>query len=207
LYALQRQQTDDCSDYFACVRARAPHAAAAAAPRRQQFDAIKSLITLHPSSEASLARLAADERTTLCIVSGSERERLVEFFGSLRCWLVAENGVFIRSPELAGAPAGEGWTMSVENPHLEWLESVQHVFDYFCERTPRSFVERRETSLVWNYKYSDPEFGRLQARDLLQHLWTGPISNAAVDVIQGSKSVEVRPTGISKGVAIERTEV
>ena len=31
-----------------------------------------------------------------------------------------------------------------------------------------------------------------------QHLWTGPISNAAVDVVQGSKSVEVRPIGVSK---------
>ena len=38
----------------------------------------------------------------------------------------------------------------------------------------------------------------LQARDLLQHLWTGPISNAPVDIVQGSKSVEVRPVGISK---------
>jgi trehalose 6-phosphate synthase/phosphatase len=38
----------------------------------------------------------------------------------------------------------------------------------------------------------------VQARDMLQHLWTGPISNAAVDVVQGSKSVEVRPVGVSK---------
>ena len=66
----------------------------------------------------------------------------------------------------------------------EWMESVQLVFDYFCERTPRSFVEARHTSVVWNYKYADVEFGRLQARDLLQHLWTGPISNAPVDIVQ-----------------------
>ena len=45
---------------------------------------------------------------------------------------------------------------------------------------------------------TDVEFGRLQARDLLQHLWTGPISNAPVNIVQGSKSVEVRPVGISK---------
>ena len=51
---------------------------------------------------------------------------------------------------------------------------------------------------------ADPDFGRQQARDLLQHLWTGPISNAAVDVIQGAKSVEVRPIGESKGAAVER---
>lgn len=46
--------------------------------------------------------------------------------------------------------------------------------------------------------YTDVEFGRLQARDLLQHLWTGPISNAPVDIVQGSRSVEVRPVGFSK---------
>ena len=180
--------------------------AAVEAPRRQrqQFDQIKSMVSLHPVSEQALKRLAADPHTTLCIVSGSERSRLEEFFGGLRCWLVAENGVFVRCPDRAGSPHGRGWVTTAEHANLEWLESVQLVFDYFCERTPRSFVERRETSLVWNYKYSDPEFGRLQARDLLQHLWTGPISNAAVDVIQGSKSVEVRPTGISKGLVIER---
>lgn len=31
---------------------------------------------------------------------------------------------------------------------------MQLVFDYFRERTPRSYVEVRETSLVWNYKYA-----------------------------------------------------
>lgn len=44
----------------------------------------------------------------------------------------------------------------------------------------------------------DVEFGRLQARDLLQHLWTGPIANAPVEVIHDSRSVEVRAVGITK---------
>ncbi|MEW5311818.1 MAG: hypothetical protein WDW38_003503 [Sanguina aurantia] len=52
--------------------------------------------------------------------------------------------------------------------------------------------------------YADVEFGRIQARDLLQHLWTGPISNAPVEIIQGGKSVEVRPVGITKGLAMQR---
>jgi trehalose-6-phosphatase len=107
-------------------------------------------------------------------------------------WLAAENGMFLRHTH------GEWMTTMPEPLNMDWVESVQLVFDYFCERTPRSFVETRETSLVWNYKYADGEFGRVQARNMLQHLWTGPISNAAVDVVQGSKSVEVRPVGVSK---------
>ena len=37
---------------------------------------------------------------------------------------------------------------------------------------------------MWNYKYADVQFGRIQARDLLQHLLTGPISNAPVDIVR-----------------------
>ncbi|GMH02550.1 hypothetical protein Nepgr_004389 [Nepenthes gracilis] len=85
-----------------------------------------------------------------------------------------------------------------------FMSTFQHVFEYFTEQTPRSHCELRETSLVWNYKYADFEFGRLQARDMLQHLWTGPISNASVDVVQGSRSVEVRAIGVTKGFAIDR---
>lgn len=45
----------------------------------------------------------------------------------------------------------------------DWMDAVKVVFEYFCERTPRSFVETRDTSLVWNFKYADVEFGRIQA--------------------------------------------
>lgn len=52
--------------------------------------------------------------------------------------------------------------------------------------------------VYYNSASADFEFGRLQARDMLQHLWTGPISNASVEVVQGSRSVEVRPVGVTK---------
>lgn len=67
-----------------------------------------------------------------------------------------------------------------------------------------TLAQVRESSLVWNYKYADVEFGRVQARDLLQHLWTGPISNAPVDIVQGARSVEARPVSVSKGASMAR---
>jgi len=171
---------------------------------------IKTTSRVHPVSQECLQRLCDDPTTTLCIFSGSERNRLSQAFAHLpKLWIAAENGCFIRPPlegkhsTLSAGDPGK-WITMVETSNFDWIESVQLVFDYFCERTPRSYVETRETSLVWSYKYADPDFGRQQARDLLQHLWTGPISNAAVDVIQGAKSVEVRPIGVSKGAAVER---
>jgi trehalose-6-phosphatase len=119
-------------------------------------------------------------------------------FASLPVWLAAENGAVVRPPDT------QEWMTVMETSGGEWKESVQLVLEYFCERTPRSFVEQRGTSLVWNYKYADVEFGRIQARDLLQHLLTGPISNAPVDIVRGAKSIEVRPVGVSKGSSMER---
>ncbi|GMY23137.1 alpha,alpha-trehalose-phosphate synthase [UDP-forming] 1-like, partial [Fagus crenata] len=51
---------------------------------------------------------------------------------------------------------GEWMTTMPEHFNMEWVDIVRNV-----------------------------EFGRLQARDMLQHLWTGPISNASVAVVQG----------------------
>ncbi|KAK7850306.1 Alpha,alpha-trehalose-phosphate synthase [UDP-forming] 1 [Quercus suber] len=128
----------------------------------------------------------------------SNNRLLILNFGEYDMWLAAEHGMFLRLTK------GEWMTTMPEHLNMEWVESVMHVLEYFTERTPRSHFERRATSLVWNYKYADVEFGRLQARDMLQHLWTGPISNASVDVVQGGRSVEVRAVGVTKGAAIDR---
>nr|CAD1834005.1 unnamed protein product [Ananas comosus var. bracteatus] len=162
-------------------------------------DQIKEMeLKLHPELKGPLATLCDDPQTTVVVLSGSDRSVLDDNFGEFNMWLAAENGMFLR------LTSGEWMTTMPEHLNMDWVDSVKHVFEYFTERTPRSHFEHRETSLVWNYKYADVEFGRLQARDMLQHLWTGPISNAAVDVVQGSRSVEVRSVGVTKGAAIDR---
>ncbi|KAF6996875.1 hypothetical protein CFC21_013160 [Triticum aestivum] len=166
---------------------------------RRGGDQIKEMeLKLHPDLKGPLRALCEDESTTVIVLSGSDRSVLDENFGEFNLWLAAEHGMFLRPTD------GEWMTTMPEHLNMDWVDSVKHVFEYFTERTPRSHFEHRETSFVWNYKYADVEFGRLQARDMLQHLWTGPISNAAVDVVQGSRSVEVRSVGVTKGAAIDR---
>lgn len=162
-------------------------------------DQIKEMeLKLHPELKEPLTALCNDPKTTVIVLSGSDRRVLDKNFGEYDMWLAAENGMFLRHTN------GKWMTTMPEHLNMEWVDSVKHVFEYFTERTPRSHFEPRDTSLVWNYKYADIEFGRLQARDMLQHLWTGPISNASVDVVQGSRSVEVRAVGVTKGAAIDR---
>ncbi|XP_052207545.1 alpha,alpha-trehalose-phosphate synthase [UDP-forming] 1-like [Diospyros lotus] len=168
-------------------------------PGRRGGDQIREMeLKLHPELKEPLTALCNDPNTTIVVLSGSSRAVLDDNFAEYNMWLAAENGMFLRFTR------GDWMTTMPEHLNMEWVDSIKHVFEYFTERTPRSHFEPRDTSLVWNYKYSDLEFGRLQARDMLQHLWTGPISNASVDVVQGSRSVEVRPVGVTKGAAIDR---
>ncbi|XP_061355694.1 alpha,alpha-trehalose-phosphate synthase [UDP-forming] 1-like isoform X2 [Gastrolobium bilobum] len=168
-------------------------------PVEKTGDQIKEMeLKVHPELRKPLTALCSDPNTTVVVLSGSSRNVLDNNFKEYDMWLAAENGMFLHPSK------GEWMTTMPEHLNMEWVDSVKHVFEYFRERTPRSYFEEREASLVWNYKYADVEFGRLQARDMLQHLWTGPISNASVDVVQGSRSVEVRAVGVTKGAAIDR---
>jgi trehalose 6-phosphate synthase/phosphatase len=202
------------------------------APRapKKHFDQIQALSKVNPTAYECLQALSKQPNTEIVIFSGSEKERLEEVFGDLDVWLAAENGTVCRPSSTSyrsanstssninnksnsnsvssgnniKSKAKKKWVTLLDAPVGEWIESVTLVFEYFCERTPRSFVEQRGTSLVWNYKYADVEFGRIQARDLLQHLLTGPISNAPVDIVRGGRSIEVRPVGVTKGTSMER---
>ncbi|KDD73644.1 glycosyltransferase, partial [Helicosporidium sp. ATCC 50920] len=187
--------------YNATLTQAVPHISLGGAPK-DHYDERRALTRVHPQALGALRALASDPSVLVLLVSGCTQALLEAAVGEARdaprLWVAAENGVSVRDPG-----SGE-WVPALELGDSAWMSAVQLVFEYFCERTPRSFVESRETSIVWNWKYADPEFGRLQARDLLQHLLAGPISNAYVDIVRGSKSIEVRPVGISKGLCVEK---
>ncbi|KAG7591950.1 Alpha-alpha-trehalose-phosphate synthase [Arabidopsis thaliana x Arabidopsis arenosa] len=155
-------------------------------------------LKLNPELKGTLKALCNDPKTTVVVLSRSDKNILDKNFGGYNIWLAAENGMFEKHT------TGEWVTNMPQNMNLDWVDSVKNVFNYFTDRTPRSFVKSSETSLVWNYEFADVEFGRAQARDLLQYLWAGPISNASVDVVRGNHSVEVHAIGETKGTAIGR---
>ena len=169
-----------------------------------RFDQLKHASDINPECRRHIEELSEDPANIVVVFSGSMRHSLEKKFIGLNVWLAAENGFFLRPPIVDRPSLNEDWIPMQEETTLDWMQSVELVFEYFAERTPSSYVDVRGTSLVWNYKFADVDFGRLQARDMLQHLWTGPISQQQVDIIQGAKSVEARPVGITKGKMMER---
>uniref|UniRef100_A0ACD5W4Y7 Uncharacterized protein n=1 Tax=Avena sativa TaxID=4498 RepID=A0ACD5W4Y7_AVESA len=152
-------------------------------------------LKLNPELKGPLKTLCDDDNTTVIVVSGYGKEVLDENFKEFKMWLAAENGMFLRRP-------GEQWIVTTaEHLKISCSDSVKKLIKYYTARTPKSYQEQRETSFVWNYKYAD-DFGRNQAKDMLQHLGAYSSSNQSAHVIEGRRSIEVRPVGVTKGNAV-----
>lgn len=62
----------------------------------------------------------------------------------------------------------------------------------YTETTDGSFIEPKESALVWHHQYADHDFGSCQAKELLSHL-ESVLVNEPVVVRRGHQIVEVKP--------------
>ncbi len=159
----------------------------------------------------SIRRLAADPNTTVVVLTSRGRELCESLLGDSSAagvWIAAENGYYLRRGVSAGTGTGSGgtpqWHTMFDNVDMSWMAEVRSVFQYFTERTPKSFIEERDTYIAWHYRDCEEEFGESQAHDLMTHLVSGPLANTSTQVINHSRIVQVRPTGVSKGFIAER---
>jgi len=140
-----------------------------------------------------LKDLSTDSKTTAAVVSGRSRADLEGWFGALpNIWLAAEHGAVLRSP------ASNRWESAHPNTSDDWKGRVYPVLDHFVARTPGSFIEEKEFSLVWHYRMADPEFGDWLANDLVANL-EQMLAESPARAVKGQKTVEVKLVWANKG--------
>ena len=114
---------------------------------------------------AVLTDLASQPGSRVVVASGRPRSDLERWFGAIpRLWLVAENGMLTRSPRL------RTWETPARRGRPAWDEHVRPFLEHYVDRTPGSFVETKEYTLVWHYGLADPEFGEWLANELTSSL-------------------------------------
>ncbi|KAL6772144.1 TSPSP1 [Auxenochlorella protothecoides x Auxenochlorella symbiontica] len=164
--------------------------------------------TLVPQGESSsrpgdavlrvLQGLTANPANTVYVISGRARTELESFFsGVSRLGLAAEHGFYWRPP------GSEAWSTQDPEARFDWRDIVLPILQVYKESTDGSYIEAKESALVWHYHDADPDFGSWQAKELLDHL-EGVLSNEPIEVVPGQSIVEVKPQGVSKGRVVER---
>jgi len=154
-----------------------------------------------PSSRIlkALELLSEDDKNTVYVITGRPREVVSNWFKSVHnLGLAAEYGAIMKAP---GSYSWESHFSSSGN----WKQSAKEIMTGYSERTEGSFIMEKESSVVFNYREADVEFGAYQAKELLSHLEF--LLNPFMDEIQiaeGIGYVEVKPIGINKGTALYR---
>jgi len=139
-----------------------------------------------------LDQLAKHPGNEVVLISGRDRETFDRWFSGRAYTLIVEHGVWTKQP-------GEDWRL-IETLNNEWKSSIQPVMDFFVDRTPGTFIEEKNFSLVWHYRKADTELGQLRANELKEDL-TGLIANHNLEIMEGSKVIEVKNAGVNKGRA------
>ncbi len=145
-----------------------------------------------------LERLAQDRHSTVALISGRTRADLERWFAEIPgLWIAAEHGAVLWSP------IARNWELPHHTTSDEWKKRVYPILEHFVDRTPGSFIEAKEFSLVWHYRMADPEFGEWLANDLVANL-DHMLAESPVKAVKGQKTVEVKSLWANKGEVCSR---
>jgi len=140
-----------------------------------------------------LQALAQHPQNEVVIISGRSKGTLDQWFGDLTVDLVGEHGAWIKEKETA-------WQI-IEPLKKEWKEQIRPTLELYVDRTPASFIEEKEFSLIWHYRKVDPELASVRTKEL-ENLLLHITTNLPLEVVKGNKVIEVKNTGIHKGRAV-----
>ena len=132
----------------------------------------------------------------MVIVSGRDASTLEAWLGDTGVELVAEHGGMRFDAET------RQWQAAEEAYSEDWKLQLRPIFEVFVDRTPGSMLEEKGAALVWHFRRADPDMGALRAAELTDAL-EGQIANTPLHILHGHKVVEVKPSGVSKGKAIQ----
>lgn len=157
-------------------------------------------INKSPSEEviSIINMLCSDDKNTVFVVSGRGKDSLGKWFSPCKkLGIAAEHGYFMRWH------AEEPWKTIGQSNDFGWIQMAEPVMKLYTESTDGSYIETKESALVWHHRDADPGFGSTQAKEMLDHL-ESVLANEPVAVKRGQYIVEVKPQGVSKGLVAEK---
>jgi trehalose 6-phosphate synthase/phosphatase len=141
----------------------------------------------------TLQSLANDPRNEVVIISGRGRKTLEAWFGKLPISLIAEHGLFIK-------PRQGVWRQTTNTNTDVWHPIIIRAMSRAVQQLPGSFIESKEIAVCWHYRLSDPKASTNVCKNLKRSL-NKIVNQYGLEILSGSKVIEVMPAGIAKGSA------
>ena len=141
-----------------------------------------------------LNKLASDPKNKVVISSGRDRDTLEEWFGSLAIDLAAEHGACYKEHGVWVDNIGD------EKP---WDNEIMEIVQNFVDKTPRSKIEEKNTTLVWHYRNVDTWLASLREQQLFEALMI-PCARLGLQIMRGNKIIEIKSPVHTKGSEARR---
>lgn len=140
-----------------------------------------------------LKRLASDPCNHVVINSGRDHFTLEKWLGAIPLSFAAEHGAFYKE--------NGAWHKNVSD--YTWNEGILSILKLFVNKTPKSSLEYKETSLAWHYREVDSWLGELRSKQLVNAL-VDICLKQRLQIMQGNKVVEIKRMDCTKGTEIQR---
>jgi trehalose 6-phosphate synthase/phosphatase len=142
-----------------------------------------------------LQGLDAIDSVEVWVVSGRDADFLHEHLNGTGVGLIAEHGLCARSH------GEEEFRPLLPGPAPGWKHCIRMLLETVTGRVRGSHIEEKPNGIAWHYRAAEAESAAWQAHELCQYL--GEIlANEPLEVLRGSKVIEVRPSGVSKSRAL-----
>jgi len=143
---------------------------------------------------ALLERLASDSRNEVVVISGRDRTTLERWLGHLPIDLVAEHGAWLKT---------DGEWLTIQALSDDWKDRIRPLLEVYTDRTPGSFIEEKDFSLVWHYRMAHPSLGDVRVAELKRTL-ASMIADLGLMACESKRALEIKSGAVDKGRAAHR---
>lgn len=138
-------------------------------------------------------QLLSDEKNTIVIISGRDKDFIEKEFGQLNIILVAEHGYLSRDHEQA-------WH-SIMKINTSWKLNVKPILQKYVDRCKGSFIEEKQSSFAWHYRNADQVTAVVQLEKLKEGLMEILTKQKDLSLLEGNKVLEIKSNKYNKGLA------
>ncbi len=136
-----------------------------------------------------IKHLARSQNNEVVVLSGMDQEQLGSIFEDSPVHLYASLGAWVREFD-------SEWHEDVR-PDTAWKRVISPILELFVQRTPGSYLETRNYSLLWHYEKTEHQLQSQRTAELKSTL-IGLIANHDVKMRQGASCIEIRSSSLSK---------
>lgn len=141
-----------------------------------------------------LKKMTTDKKNKVVINSGRNRQVMDKWFKGIDLDFAAEHGAFFKE--------NHKWHKNVQEK-ITWDDEILRIIEHTIDKTPRSRMEIKDSSLVWHYRNVDVWLAELRQKQLINALM-GPASRLNLQIVPGNKIVEIKSPDFNKGSEVKR---